>query len=406
MPPVTLLSLPVELILQIGEDLRDAHDLPCRQYRNHAYGDFNAFLQINSKFHQILNPILWKEAAECRITTGRAFAHLIRTNNAKSLKSFLALGVNREAPLHGFRPHNPKLDSTIDIFTPLVAAAYLDNVQLVRILLDSGAKVQYNRYDHEDLSYYCAMHAARSEEMVHVLMEYGGDIELVDSEKWTPLHWFSRRNNVEAMLAVLWAGAEVDPIGGELDYESHGLGMGPPTGVGGRTPLHEAAQYGNAEAISVLMAFGTDLYLRDETMKTALHIAVEAKRANVVRQLAEVWPQGTMEKNGDKDTALHLAARSQQTDTVKLLAQVWPAVVKEKNNKLDTALHVAARKGDAEMVGVLVEFWPGGKKERNNDGEIPLATFLARLKRLEKRDLQRERLDKAGMEKIIDLLSY
>jgi hypothetical protein len=198
--PVTLLSLTVELILSVGENLRDAHDRPCCQYRDHAYGDFNAFLQVNSKFHEILNPILRKEAAECpRNTTGRVFAHLIRTNNLKSLKSFLTLGVNREAPLRGFGTINPKQDSTIDVFTPLVAAAFLDNVQVVRILLDSGAKVQYDRYNHEDLSYYCAMHAARSEEMVHVLMEYGGDIELVDSEKRTPLHWFSCRNNVAAI---------------------------------------------------------------------------------------------------------------------------------------------------------------------------------------------------------------
>jgi hypothetical protein len=123
---------------------------------------------------------------------------------------------------------------------------------LVRILLDTGAKVQYDRYNHEDLSCYCAMHAARSEEMVHVLMEYGSDIELFYSEKWTPLHWFSRRNIVAAMYAVLWANAEVDPIGGEWDYDSDGLETGAPTGMGGRRPLHEAAQYGNVEAISSL----------------------------------------------------------------------------------------------------------------------------------------------------------
>jgi hypothetical protein len=114
------------------------------------------------------------------------FAHLNCTNNLKPLKSFLALGVNREAPLRGFGTINPKQHSTIDFFTPLVAAGLLDNVKLVRNVLDSGAKVQYDCYNHEDLSCYCDMDAARSEEMVDVLLEYGGDIELVDSEKWTP----------------------------------------------------------------------------------------------------------------------------------------------------------------------------------------------------------------------------
>jgi hypothetical protein len=76
---------------------------------------------------------------------------------------------------------------------------------------------------------------------------------------------FSRRNNVAAMSAVLWASAEVDPIGDEWDYDSDGLGTGPPTVVGGRTLLHEAAQHGNVEAISVLMEFGTNLSLCDDT---------------------------------------------------------------------------------------------------------------------------------------------
>jgi hypothetical protein len=52
--------------------------------------------RFNSKLHEILSPIPWKEAAECpQKTTGRVFAHLIRTNNLKPLRSVLALGALR-----------------------------------------------------------------------------------------------------------------------------------------------------------------------------------------------------------------------------------------------------------------------------------------------------------------------
>jgi hypothetical protein len=54
--PVTHLSLPVELLYMIGEKRKDPHDRPCHKYRAHSYGDFNAFLQVNCKLHEILNP--------------------------------------------------------------------------------------------------------------------------------------------------------------------------------------------------------------------------------------------------------------------------------------------------------------------------------------------------------------
>jgi hypothetical protein len=66
-----------------------------------------------------------------------------------------------QAPLHGFGTIYPKQVSTIDVFTPMVAAVFLDNVQLARILLDSGAKVQYG-YNHEELPYILLCHACRT----------------------------------------------------------------------------------------------------------------------------------------------------------------------------------------------------------------------------------------------------
>jgi ankyrin repeat protein len=413
---MSLVSIPTELVWLIGDHLKDDHDSHCLRYHGELrYGDFNSLLQVSRELYNCLNPILWKEAAECpRNTTGRVFKHLILTSNLPAVEKFLKLGADIEACLPGFGTRNPNDDSTIDVFTPILAAAYLDNGNLARLLLEHGAKAQYSQnYDDGEVPYYCAMHAARSAYVAELLWEYGANVEVEDSEKWTPLHWFARRGNVEAMVSVLLHDADVDRLGGEWEYDTDGWGTGALAVVGGRTPLHEAAQRGHVDAATILLQFGADVWVQDQTLSTAFHLAVKAEKTAVVRLLlewcpdimttrnnedktpfhlaavtgnlelmwllVECWPEGVQEKDQNDNTPLHLAARCQHTELVKLLAQVWPEGTMAKNENRDTPLHVAAAWGDAEMVGVLVQLWPDAKAKRNNDGRTPLAVFAERL---------------------------
>jgi ankyrin repeat protein len=138
--------------------------------------DFNAFLQVNRALYSCLNPIFWRSATEDSAITARVLTHLIDGNHLARIQHFLELGADIETSLPSFDiEHGERREEY-----PLVVASYLDNVPLARLLLEKGAKVQYERYD--------ALHAARSAEMVQLLLGHHADPEQEDYYGRRPLH--------------------------------------------------------------------------------------------------------------------------------------------------------------------------------------------------------------------------
>jgi ankyrin repeat protein len=90
-----------------------------------------------------------------------------------------------------------------------------------RVSLEKGAEVDYfDRYGNGKFS---PMHAARSAEMVQLLLGHDADPDFDDDIERRPLHWYAIRDSITAMRAILQHGAEMNPDG------PHG------------NPLHEAA---------------------------------------------------------------------------------------------------------------------------------------------------------------------
>jgi ankyrin repeat protein len=234
---------------------------------------------------------------------------LIKTNNLADLQFFLELGADVEVGLPAFEITGLHCDVEP---TALLVAADLDNVPLARLLLEKGAKVQH-------VGKFSPMHAVRSAEMVQLLLDHNTDPNFDHHLGDRPLHWHARWGNIAAMRALLQYGAEVNAIG----Y----LG----------TPLHGAAQH-NLAAVELLVEHGADV-----------------KRCR--------YPC---------NTALHLAADAGKTDVVKFLVERWPEGIRGKNRFGDTPLHLAAEKAQTEVVRHLVERWPEGKEALNNDGKTPL----------------------------------
>jgi len=74
----------------------------------------------------------------------------------------------------------------------------------------------------------------------------------------------------------------------------------------GRTPLHYAAEGGCAEAVKKLLELGADVYAIDSRGQTALHYAVKSLNKDVVELVLHA---GVNAKDAHGETPLHLALK-------------------------------------------------------------------------------------------------
>jgi ankyrin repeat protein len=117
------------------------------------------------------------------------------------------------------------------------------------------------------------MHAARSAEMVQLLVGHNADPNFGDDEEQRPLHWYAIRDEIAAMRAILQLGVEVSAIG---PFEQ---------------PLHDAVRR-NIDTVELLVEYGADVRERDLAGNTSLHWAANAGKIDVVRFLVERWLMG------------------------------------------------------------------------------------------------------------------
>jgi hypothetical protein len=251
MPPP---EIPLELLLMIAHHIREDHG-------ELRYGDFNSFVQVNRALYSCLNRMLWKEAVENEVSTQRVLTRLINTDNLKGLSFFLEQpDVNFEVRLPAF-----------GFATPLLLAAEMDDVPLACLLLEKGAKVEYFDPDNGN-GKFSPLHAARSAEMVQLLLDCNADPEFEDDWEHRPLLHYAIHGHIAAMRMILQHGVDVNPIGDPFFEKS----------------LHEAVIMGRLDS--------------DEN--TPLHVAAEEGMTNVVKFLVERWPEGKEALNNKGQTPL------------------------------------------------------------------------------------------------------
>jgi ankyrin repeat protein len=381
-------ELPLEILLMIAHNLTNDRGERC-------FADFNAFTHVNRALYSCLNPLLWRSAMEYSGITARVLTHLIRTNNLARLKYFLELGVNIETGLPSFNSSNRRTffemlrdmnrlrtpdNDYLENSPPLVVAASLDNVPLAHLLLENGAQVRY------DTLCYSAIHAARSAEMVQLLLDHHADPEQRDLYTLQPLHWYARRDNIAAMRVVLQRGVDVDPLTPFRSIPLHAVRS--PEAVtlllefgadvrkedsDANTPLHFAAQRGSTDVVRLLLDHWPDgMMAMNSRVRTPLHVAAEEGMVEVLGMLVERWPDGVRLGDLHHDTPLHLAALSGGIDVVKLLLESWPEGIRKSGHFGNRPLHWAAGEGKTDVVRLLLERWPEGMREKNHHGSTPL----------------------------------
>ena len=213
----------------------------------------------------------------------------------------------------------------------LLTAAYLDESNMVKYLIDKGADV--NARDYEEYTAIIKCRNRKGKEVIELLCSAGAKINVSNKYGKTPLHRFADIGNVEAVKYLIEKGADVNA-----------------KDTNGQVPLNLIGS-NITEIIEVLVAAGADVNARSNSKQTPLHIYA-SRRGNkdVVEYLLSKGAQ-IEAKDRSGNTALHGVY---DVSIAELLISSG-ADIEAENSSHVTPLYRQAERGNVEIVKLLIK---------------------------------------------------
>ncbi|XP_058492535.1 histone-lysine N-methyltransferase EHMT1a isoform X2 [Solea solea] len=200
------------------------------------------------------------------------------------------------------------------------------------------------------------LHAAAAEghqEICHMLVQAGANLDMFDEEQRTPLMVACENNHLDTVKYLLRGGAAVghkDIMGftclhlaaklGHCDIIHHLLTKASKyincQDDGGWTPITWAIEYKHKELVHLLLSRGADVNIRDKEENVCLHWAALSGCDDVAQALLEAQCDLSA-VNVHGDTPLHVAARENRLDCVMLFL-ARGADVTQRNKEGETPL--------------------------------------------------------------------
>ncbi|CAJ1068690.1 histone-lysine N-methyltransferase EHMT1-like [Xyrichtys novacula] len=208
----------------------------------------------------------------------------------------------------------------------------------------------------EDYNKCTPLHAAAAEghqEICHILVQAGANLDMFDEEQRTPLMAACENNHLDTVKYLLRAGASVshkDIMGftclhlaaklGHYDIVHHLLSKASKyinnQDNGGWTPVTWAIEYKHKKLVHLLLSKGVDVNIRDKEENVCLHWAALAGCDDVAQALLEArCDLNAINVHGD--SPLHVAARENHLECVMLFLSRG-ADVNQRNREGETAL--------------------------------------------------------------------
>ena len=305
---------------------------------------------------------------------------------------------------------NPNI-TLYDGNTPLHLAAQQGHLNIVKLLLDNGAdplafNVEGYRAHHlaatneikNNLFGYISKEKSLNYELTNAckdgdleyakwLIEKGANINTLDYQGFSPLHWAIGKGNFELVELLLKHGADVNLKAADTT-----------------TPLHIAVQRNHTQIIDLLLRYGVDVNAVTLDGNTPLHWAAKQNALEIIEVLLNhgadpnvlnslgVRPHDLINENV-REFFFRRFSEGKNLNEELLMASKrgdfeYTKWLLEKGGKTDvfdpegnTPLHLAAENGHEEVALFLFE-QGGDLQAENNRGETPLSVATPEVKSL------------------------
>lgn len=158
-------------------------------------------------------------------------------------------------------------DDTANVMGPIHVAAAWGKMGQVTAMLDGGATIDsVGPQGWTPLLYAAAM---GKNDTVEQLLVRGAKIDVKDAQGRSALHLAAEGGSVESVAALLGKGADKNQRDDKL----------------GRTPLHYAAAGGHGSTVEVLINNSADLFIKDNSGKTAAELAEQGGHDLLVKAI-------------------------------------------------------------------------------------------------------------------------
>ncbi|BFZ04808.1 hypothetical protein BsWGS_07847 [Bradybaena similaris] len=211
------------------------------------------------------------------------------------------------------------------------------------------AQEDFHSFDIVRATQYGVFHRVRE------LVEAGYDVNQMDHENVSLLHWAAINNRTELVNYFVSKGAVVDRIGGNLNS----------------TPLHWATRQGHLPMVVQLLSFGADPSLRDGEGCSCIHLAAQFGHTAIVAYLIAKGQDVDMQDQTGLTPLMWAAHRVFGYDPTRLLLTFGATVNKKDKLNGNTALHWACISGNHIVIKQLLN--KGADIQAvNKKGETPL----------------------------------